>query len=328
MRAIVLLLAILAGFTFSSSGAVKGLERVTVLGSTYVRLAEWADSNGFKWNWSGKEQPIEVRARGNHIEFNPDSRRSSFDGVTIWLSLPVINRGGVAMISLADLETAVEPLLSPHKDSKPIQTICLDPGHGGKDGGETDNRNLEKTYTLLLGRELAALLKDAGFRVILTRHDDELIDLSERPAIAHRQKADIFVSLHFNSASSPVRGVEVYCMTPSGMNSSQEGGGKGEHAADIGNTQDNMNVLLAWHVQKSITSKLQMEDRGVKRARYEVLRLAHMPAILVEGGFMTNPSDARHIYDTAFRKRLAQAIFDGIVACKDAVEPKEKLAGN
>jgi N-acetylmuramoyl-L-alanine amidase len=327
MKALITSLLLLAGWLAPAQGAVKGLERVWVAGTPYVRLGEWAEALGFKMSWPNREQPIELRSRSARLEFAADSRKSSIDGVTVWLSLPVVNRSAVALISLIDVETTLEPILFPRKGGKVLETICLDPGHGGKDAGETDNKNFEKTYTLLLARELADLLRASGFRVVLTRNGDETVELGERAALARRNGADLFASLHYNSAAASVRGVEVYCLTPAGVNSSQDGGGKADHAAEQGNAQDGRNVLLAWQVQKAITRSLPLEDRGLKRARYEVLREASMPAILIEGGFMTEPSDARHIYDASFRKRLAQAIVAGINAYKATLDAKEKLAG-
>jgi N-acetylmuramoyl-L-alanine amidase len=104
------------------------------------------------------------------------------------------------------------------------------------------------------------------------------------------------------------------------MNSSDVGGGRSPQLPDTGNAQDERNVLLAYEVQRSITRSLPLEDRGMKRSRFEVLREARMPAILIEGGFMSQPEDARNIYDAAFRKRMARAIADGILAYKHAVE--------
>jgi N-acetylmuramoyl-L-alanine amidase len=164
------------------------------------------------------------------------------------------------------------------------------------------------------------VLKNDGFSVVMTRTTDETVELPDRPLMASRHGADLFVSLHYNAADTDVRGVEVYCLTPAGMNSSDVGGGRSPQSADAGNAQDERNVLLAYEVQKSITHGLPLEDRGMKRSRFEVLRAARMPAILIEGGFMSQPEDAKNIYDSAFRKRMARAIADGILAYKRAVE--------
>jgi N-acetylmuramoyl-L-alanine amidase len=218
------------------------------------------------------------------------------------------------------LRTTLEPLLFPRKSDARVQTVCLDAGHGGKDTGEADHHNYEKQYTLLLARQVEALLKDEGFNVVMTRARDEFVELPDRPLIASRHGADLFVSMHYNSANTDVRGVEVYCLTPAGMNSSDVGGGKSPQSSDTGNAHDERNALLAYEVQRSITRTLPVEDRGMKRSRFEVLREARMPAILVEGGFMSQREDAKNIYDAAFRKRMARAIVDGILAYKRAVE--------
>jgi N-acetylmuramoyl-L-alanine amidase len=79
-------------------------------------------------------------------------------------------------------------------------------------------------------------------------------------------------------------------------------------------------MLLAYQIQKSLVRNLQIEDRGIKRARFEVLHLAAMPAILIEGGFMSNPAEGRKIYDPSYRRQMARAIVDGIVAYKGTVK--------
>jgi N-acetylmuramoyl-L-alanine amidase len=216
-------------------------------------------------------------------------------------------------------DPTLDPVLYPHKSDARVQTICLDPGHGGKDSGKAQGHNYEKKYTLLLARETEDLLKEQGFKVVMTRTSDEMIELPDRPQIAASKGADLFVSMHYNAADSGVHGVEVFCMAPPGINATDDGGGKSYHPTEPGNAHDDRNVLLAYNVQKSITHSLPLEDLGLKRSHFEVLRLARMPAILVEGGFLSNPADARNIYDSAFRKRMAKAIVDGIVAYKRAV---------
>jgi N-acetylmuramoyl-L-alanine amidase len=319
MRFAALLLFLLTGVAHAS---LKNLEHVTVSGSEYVRLAEWAETSGLTMKWNKKEQDIAISGSAEPLVFTVDSRKTDIGGVTVWLSLPVVNRSGVALVSMADLRTTLEPVLFPRKSETRVKTICLDPGHGGKDGGKTDHHNYEKQYTLLLARQVESLLKGDGFKVVLTRTTDETVELPDRQLIASRHGADLFVSLHYNAADADVRGVEVFCLSPAGMNSSDVGGGRAAEPADTGNAQDERNVLLAYELQKSITHThgLPLEDRGMKRSRFEVLREARMPAILIEGGFMSEPADAKNIYDSAFRKRMARAIADGILAYKRAVE--------
>jgi N-acetylmuramoyl-L-alanine amidase len=213
----------------------------------------------------------------------------------------------------------LQPVLFPQATRTRIQTICLDPGHGGTDKGEVAGSNFEKKYNLLLAQAVQKLLLAAGFKVVLTRDADVYVDLAERPAIAARAGADLFVSLHYNSGPPSLRGLEVHCLPPAGMNSSNAGGGRGSDPAFPGNAQDSRNVLLAYDVLKSIAA-LPFDDIGVKREHYKVLKEARMPAILIEGGFMTDAQDAKKIYDADFRQRMARSIVVGILAYKKSVE--------
>jgi N-acetylmuramoyl-L-alanine amidase len=316
-------LVLLGWLTTSAHAASHNLERLTISGSDYVRLSEWAESSGLTMNWNRKDANIELSNPSARLSFSIDSRRALISGVSVWLSLPVVNRNGGALISVTDLKSGIEPLLEPRKSDAAIKTICLDPGHGGKDVGKVQGRNYEKEYTLLLARETESLLKEQGFKVVMTRTGDKMVELPDRPLFASRHGADLFVSLHYNAADSGAHGVEVFCLAPPGMNASDAGGGKSSHPVETGNAQDEHNVLLAYQLQKSITRSLPLEDLGLKRSHFEVLRLAHMPAILIEGGFLTNPTDARNIYDSDFRKRMARAIVDGILAYQRAVATSE-----
>ena len=115
----------------------------------------------------------------------------------------------------------------PRKSGKKIKTICLDPGHGGKDPGNRLPGRQEKDYTLRLAFELRDQLKQAGFKVVFTRSSDQFIELSERPELARRAGADLFVSLHFNGTDggrAEARGSEVYCLTPAGAASTNARG--------------------------------------------------------------------------------------------------------
>lgn len=292
------------------------VEGATISGVEYVRFAD----AGYKVR--AHDKVIQIIGGRIGASFETDSRKAELGGVTVLLSFPIVGKGNGAMISESDLRKTVEPLMSPRPKKRPIKTICLDPGHGGRDTGKIDGRNFEKTYTLLLANEVAALLRKNGFNVVFTRTRDKALELFDRTSIAQKAKADLFVSLHYNAGPSEVRGLEVYCLTPAGANSSNAGGGKSRSVNYAGNANDNNNVLLAYRLQKTIVAETGLEDRGMKRARFEVLREATMPAVLIEGGFMSNRSDAKKIYDSAFRKRMARAIVDGIVGYKQMVSPR------
>jgi N-acetylmuramoyl-L-alanine amidase len=322
MKGLVVALALFLMAVVAANAHVPGgnLDRTQVSGSDYVRVADWADAEGFHMKWAKNAGTVLLTNHSAKLQLTIDSRRVEIRGVNVWLSLPVVNRGGVPMISAVDAATTLEPILFPQPLDTSIHTICIDPGHGGKDKGFSDGQNFEKKYALLLARDVEELLKRDGLQVVLTRDSDYYVDLPERSMLAKREKADVFVSLHYNAAPQhDVRGLEVYCLAPAGMNSSSDGGGKAPFPPLTGNAHDHQNALLAYEILKSVTSGLPVEDRGVKRSRFEVLRDAGMPAILIEGGFMTNPADAKNIFDATFRKRMAQAIADGILAYGKAI---------
>jgi N-acetylmuramoyl-L-alanine amidase len=260
------------------------------------------------------------------VGFTVDSRRSEINGVTVWLSHPIALRDGAAWIASTDIVTALSPILFPARNSagEKVKTICIDPGHGGKDPGNREGRQQEKNYTLLLAHELNKQLSAAGFSVSLTRSSDTFVDLPTRPELARRRRADLFLSLHFNATGGAggrsVQGSEVYCLTPARASSSNARGEGADSGAFPGNRQNGKNVLLAYRVQQALIRRLGIEDRGVKRARFAVLRTADMPAVLIEGGFMTHPTEAKKIYDASYRRKMAAAIVEAVMAYRKAVE--------
>jgi N-acetylmuramoyl-L-alanine amidase len=307
---------------------IHAAPRSTSARPNYVSLNEWARANVFTVRWLEPNKTVELSGRGARLTFNvearSDARRAQINGVQTWLAFPVLYQNGRALISQIDLAETLGPVLSPPANRRgvTVKTICLDPGHGGKDPGNRAGSNEEKKYTLLLAQELSAQLRAAGFKVVLTRSSDAFVDLPDRPAIARRRAADLFVSLHFNSTEegrNEVKGTEIFCCTPAGATSTNARG-EGDTRWVAGNRNDEKNMLLAYQMQKACEKNLAIEDRGVKRARFQVLREATVPAILIEGGFMSHPAEARKIYDPAYRKQMAKAIVEGIQAYKRAVK--------
>jgi N-acetylmuramoyl-L-alanine amidase len=322
MKSIFLLLAILCLPLFAHAAFING--------QNYVALTDWAHANNFHVVSLARDEII-LTNKTSRLVFDTDSADAKINGVNVRLSFPVAKG---ALISQLDLDTAIRPLVFPQKPSpKHITTICLDPGHGGKDTG---NRVVgffwhnEKTYTLLLAFELRDQLKKLGFNVILTRNSDTFVELPARPALADKRDADLFISLHFNATQvgkNEVAGPETYCITPVGASSSNasvEGSEYGNAASagpTIANRNEQKSLLFAYQIQKSLVQNLNANDRGVRRARFAVLRDAAMPAILIEGGYMTNPTEGKKIYDSAYRRQMAAAIVKGILAYQKLTTP-------
>jgi N-acetylmuramoyl-L-alanine amidase len=296
-------------------------------GRAYVRLSDWARANRFDVRSPDRGKTLQLSNRWTNLSFNTDPRqdlrRASINGTGVWLAFPIRLQNGTAYISQVDLEKSLTPALSPPASPRgvKIKTICLDAGHGGTDPGFRVGSNEEKKYTLLLSQEVREQLKASGFTVVPTRSTDVKVPLESRIAAARQSRADLFVSLHFNAFPpvTEVKGVEVYCCTPAGATSFNSGG-EGDTRGVAGNRNDEKNFLLAYQVQRAIVKNLQIEDRGIKRARYLVLREATMPAILIEGGFMSNPAEGRKIYDPAWRRQMARAIVEGVLAYQGGVK--------
>ena len=304
---------------------------MALYGTQYVRLDDWARSRDFQVRWLVAKEQAKLSGAGSTVIVNVDSAKATINGINVWLAAPVAFRQGQLYISPVDVTKVLNPLIWPSKSSaaKPIRTICLDPGHGGRDMGHGANGHTEKYYTMLLAKELKEQLGKAGFKVVMTRNSDSYVELDERPDAARLRKADLFLSLHFNSAgrgNSSVKGSEIYCMTPAFTSSTNARGEGGQTRAYPGNKFDSKNVLLAYEIQKAMVKQLRTEDRGVKHARFAVLRTAEMPAVLIEGGFLTNPSEAKKIATPAYRKQMAQAITSGILNYRKALERDQELA--
>ena len=288
-------------------------------------VTSWARANGLYCFQLKRGDEMIATNRTTQLVFDVNSHYAEINGVEVALSFPVANDKGIVLAAQFDLDATIRPLLFPGRvASKPIKTICLDPGHGGRDTGNHTFWHSEKTYTLALASELRDQLQKAGFNVILTRNNDTKVELPDRPALANRRGADLFVSLHFNATptgKSEVEGPQTYCITPIGASSTDAQGEGANFGATAANRAEQKSLSLAYQVQKSLVRNLKAKDRGVRRARYWVLRDATMPAILIEGGYMTHPVESKKIYDAAYRRQMAQAIVIGILTYQKLVSP-------
>jgi len=288
--------------------------------TTTISLRQWAGQNDLTPVAGGKDGQFEFTNASTRLTFKTNSPLAEINGVRVWLCDPIIPLAGEPCVSSLDLRATIEPILVPQPAKVPA-TICLDPGHGGKDTGGVFGQFVEKQYTLPLAQELAGQLSAAGFRAILTRTKDTFVELEERPSFANRKKAGLFISLHFNmGAPGEARGVEVYCLTPAKSASTNDKGKIANTSPLPGNRQDAQNVLLAFELQKSLVKNLGAEDRGLRRARFEVLRSAKMPAVLIEGGFLSDSVEQKKIADPKYRNQMAAAIVRGVLAYQHMVK--------
>jgi N-acetylmuramoyl-L-alanine amidase len=317
-------LFLIVGLTLAQATA-SGVGVFRFNGQDYVPISDWARADGLRCAWVGHGEMV-VSNRTTRLVFDVNSHYVEVNGVQVALSFPVANQKGQALLAEFDLDAAIRPLLFPWRYVKPaaIRTICLDPGHGGRDTGNRVGWHFEKIYTLALAAELRDQLRRAGFNVIMTRSRDTYVDLPARPALANRLGADLFVSLHFNATPTgkdEVEGPQTYCITPVGAASTDSQGEGANFGPTVANRDEDASLLLAWEIEKSLVRNLDANDRGVRRARYAVLRDTRMPAILIEGGYMTNPYESKKIYSAAYRRQMAAAIVKAILAYQKLTAP-------
>lgn len=302
--------------------ARETLPVVPLFGDRYVPLDRWASAKGFSFRWDKAGKTVSATNRWAKLLFSVNSKKASINGLTIWLSNPVQPSGTSVYISERDVLKTLHPILYPDKlpKGRAIRTVMIAAGHGGRDPGYQLNKEQEKKYTLLMAKAVREALIASGFKVQMTRESDVYIHPEQQATLANRAQADLFITLHYNASSEITpAGVETFCLTPAGALSTNGGA---PSPRSPGNSQDPFNVHLAYQVQKSILANSGFADRGLRRAGFLVLREITMPGILIEGGFLSNPADAKKILSATHRKTMARAIADGVLAFKRLVERK------
>ncbi len=242
---------------------------------------------------------------------SPLTKGLSPDGPAFRLRLPKPSwwrRPGVWIAPLLFILGVLIALVTPlvHREHLPpiddrLPTIVIDAGHGGHDSGAMGNGLVEKTLTLDTALRLEHQLRLRGYRVVLTRCDDTFLELIERSEVANALSNPLFVSIHFNdNATTSGDGVETfYAVQKAGL-------------LPIFSIAEEPSPLFAQCVQAAMVTGLGVTDRGTKSRQLSVVRHALCPAVLVEGGFINNPEEARKLALPEYRERIAIAVADGI----------------
>lgn len=332
------ILTVLLAVWWFASGAAPTMLRaapvdipVRLNGTEYVDALNFGARYGLKPAASTAGNTVTLRSVWTGIVLEADSRESALNGLRVFLGDPVRLHRGRLWLSRHDAEKTFLPLLLPGSGEKKVPglgLIVIDPGHGGRDPGKENHRLKvnEKTLTLDTARRLQRVLETMGYRVRLTREDDrhlgpdKVSDLQDRALQANRAGADLFISLHFNAVEAgadKVTGVEIYTLTPQHQFSTADTDRRdrsGAAAASAGNVRDHWNIVLGFQVHRHMIKDLHAADRGLKRARWAVLRDVECPAILIEAGFLSNEAEARKIATPEYRQKIAVAIADGVQA--------------
>jgi len=295
---------------------------IPAVGRDYVSFANVAQFYQFP-NYARVNRTVALRGERRVIRAQAGTSEFYINGVRFFSDFPLLAREDENLISAMDVARIIEPVLRPNKISgaRKIDTVVLDPGHGGKDSGAAGRWGSEKKYALDLALTTRENLLRAGFKVEMTRSGDQTVALEDRVAFANRFPNAVFISIHFNSAGAG-SGVETYALAPAGVpsNASTE-----NHLSSLdprwyqGNAQDAANIALAAAVHGSILSRVSVFDRGVRHARFHVLRDIKIPAVLVEAGFLNDPIEGAHIATAQYRQQLGLALAQAVTTYNRAV---------
>lgn len=250
-----------------------------------------------------------------------NSRELYLNSLKFILSYPVIKVDNKLLISRMDLSKLVEPVLRPARIPT-VRTIILDAGHGGSDQGAKSMLGNEKDFALDVVMRARNLLARAGYIVRLTRSADVFIPLEARANFASHQTNSIFISVHFNAgARKDAAGIETYCLAPRGVPATNDHfPSLSDFRPCIGNVRDPENIALTTAMHSALITRTSAPDRGIKRARFMVLRNNNIPSVLVEGGFLTAATERKRIASSAYRQLIAQAILQGVQSYNHAAQ--------
>jgi N-acetylmuramoyl-L-alanine amidase len=213
-----------------------------------------------------------------------------------------------------------------HKRAEPFALVVLDPGHGGADSGAMAENIVEKNLTLDIAQRVDRLLAAKGVATLMTRVGDSYVALADRAALANRAQDAIFVSIHFNDGSRAIAsGVETYF-------ASQQTTGAPRLASwlpflqTISGDQPNVeSQSLAGFIQQELVARTQAINRGTKTEQFYVLANVRHPAVLVEGGFLTNKDDVGKLSDANYREEIANAMSAGILKYRETLKQRPNL---
>lgn len=239
--------------------------------------------------------------------------------------------------------TAAPPEVRPSVLPAPavgVRTVVIDPGHGGTETGALGPRGTaEKDVTLAVARRLRTLIESRlGLRVFLTREDDRTISHDDRSAFANNHRADVFISLHANSAArSHIKGAEIYYLSVD--RADEEARRRAAESATalpaLGGGTRTIDLILwenaqaryveqsfdlAAHIEAALRARVEMSPRAVQQAPFRVLVGANMPAVLVEMGYLSNPEQERQLTSADYQTRIAEALLESLTRFRAQLE--------
>jgi N-acetylmuramoyl-L-alanine amidase len=291
------------------------------LSNDWVSLEQWSETNHLRAPQrllSATSLSYELRTAAGVIELTAGSLLAHLNGLSCWLGFAPRWTNGQLLVHLIDAQKNLLPMAgftTLRREANPV--IVIDPGHGGENTGARSVRDdrFEKDFALDWALRLRPLLEGEGWKVFLTRTNDMDLFLPDRVALAGELNATLFLSLHFNSAARQDHaGLETYCLTPAGLPSTLTRDYEDDPALVFPNNAfDSQNLQYALRLHGALVESTGAVDRGVRRARFMgVLRNQKRPAVLLEGGYLSNPREAQLIGQPEYRQKLAEAVAKGL----------------
>lgn len=293
----------------------NSIHSIIYSGRRWVNLNDVARYYGMKIYIKGND--VYLYSRYYVAKFNTKKRAGSFNGVNLYWFFSPVKYKNVYYLSIDDFLYTLDPLLRPRSlKGKMVRTIMIDAGHGGKDTGAIGaNKKKEKDITLAIALKLRRKLIKLGYSVRLTRGGDTFPSLEQRVSLwkNSRPKPDLFISIHCNAAANrKVSGVETFAATP--LNVPSTGDTKLNKTVSGSNAFSRNNNLLAYYVQRAMAKNLPYAaDRGVKHARFYVIRNVSCPAVLIETGFVSNWAECTRLSSNVYQEQVANSILRGIL---------------
>ena len=215
-------------------------------------------------------------------------------------------------------------MAQPSATPGPFAVVVLDPGHGGQDSGAMCGGVLEKDLTLDVAHRVDRLLEAEGIATVMTRRGDTYVSLADRATFANRVSDCIFISIHFNEDNQPVSsGVETYYaahqITPASLTTSW----LPFLWRALSESPNVESQSLAGFIQEALVARTQALDRGTKAKQFFVIANVTSPAVLIEGGFLTNKEDISRLASEDYREQIAAAVSDGILRYRDALKERQ-----
>ena len=326
-------------FVVMISGCATVPKQPSISAKKESDLIDMCAQNNILWQWDQVSHVVTLKFGGSKAQALVGSDLVLINGESITLSAP-IRTVRSSIIVPADFQSKVIDRLRQGAVFQKgygvakIRKIIIDAGHGGKDPGAIGYTGLqEKGVVLDIAKRLAKILKEHGFKIEMTRENDEFISLEGRTEIASRANADLFVSVHANSSPSrSVYGIETYSAEDLSFIDKIASQRKTNEdlmfknlsikkgSPEVANIISDMlythklseSELLAEQVAKQAAKLVKTKNRGAKTARFNVLRNTLIPAVLVEVGFLTNPKEEKLLKSNAYRQKVANSLAESI----------------